>query len=52
MRETLPRKRRCQARCTATASVYNADRDWNNVYVHSDEPDPDATASADGHSWS
>jgi hypothetical protein len=38
--------------CTATASVYNAAKDWNNVYVHSNQPYRDATASADGDSWS
>lgn len=38
--------------CTATASVYNAARDENNVYVHSDRPDTDATASADSYSHS
>ena len=38
--------------CTATASVYNAERDWNNVYVHSNQPYRSATASADGYSWS
>ena len=36
--------------CTATASVYDAARDENNVYVHSNQPDTDATASADGYS--
>jgi len=38
--------------CTATASVYNAAYDENNVYVHSNQPDQDATASADGYSHS
>ncbi len=38
--------------CTATASVYYAPYDWNNVYVHSNQPYTDATASADGYSWS
>jgi hypothetical protein len=38
--------------CTATASVYYAPDDENNVYVHSNQPYTDATASADGHSWS
>jgi hypothetical protein len=38
--------------CTATATVYNAQRDWNNVYVHSNQPYRSATASADGYSWS
>jgi len=36
--------------CTATASVYNAADDENNVYVHSNQPGQDATAAADGHS--
>jgi cardiolipin synthase A/B len=38
--------------CTATASVYNAAYDENNVYVHSNQPDKDATATADGYSHS
>jgi cardiolipin synthase A/B len=38
------------ARCTATASVYNASRNENNVYVHSNQPYQDATASAAGYS--
>lgn len=38
--------------CTATASVYNASRDENNVYVHSNQPDQEATATADGYSHS
>jgi hypothetical protein len=38
--------------CTATASVYDAEYDWNNVYVNSNQPYTDATASADGYSWS
>jgi len=38
--------------CSATASVYNAYDDENNVYVHSNQPYLDATASAAGHSWS
>jgi cardiolipin synthase A/B len=40
-------------RCTATATVYNAADDENNVYVHSDEPYHKATATAGGysHSW-
>jgi hypothetical protein len=38
--------------CSATASVYNAYRDENNVYVNSNEPYRSATASADGYSWS
>jgi hypothetical protein len=40
------------ARCTATASVYDASRDENNVYVHSNQPDQEATAAADGYSHS
>ncbi len=36
--------------CTATASIYNASGDENNVYVHSDQPDQDATAAAAGYS--
>ena len=38
--------------CTATVSVYNAFSDENNVYVNSNQPYTDATASADGYSWS
>jgi cardiolipin synthase A/B len=38
--------------CKATASVYNAADDENNVYVHSDQPYQDATATADGYSHS
>jgi hypothetical protein len=38
--------------CTATASVYYAPDDENNVYVHSNQPYTDAAASADGYSWS
>lgn len=36
----------------ATASVYYAPDDENNVYVHSNQPHTDATASGGGHSWS
>ena len=43
---------RSGARCTATASVYDASRDENNVYVHSNQPDQEATAKADGYSHS
>jgi hypothetical protein len=46
------RHHRGGAWCKATASVYNAEYDWNNVYVHSNQPYTDATASADGYSWS
>jgi hypothetical protein len=38
------------ARCTATASVYDASHDENNIYVHSNEPYQDATAAAVGYS--
>lgn len=38
--------------CTATASVYDAAKDWNNVYVNSNRPDTTATARADGYSHS
>jgi cardiolipin synthase A/B len=38
--------------CKATASVYNASYNENNVYVTSNQPDEDATASADGYSFS
>jgi cardiolipin synthase len=40
------------ARCTATASVYNASDDENNVYVHSNQPYQNATATAGGYSHS
>jgi cardiolipin synthase A/B len=40
------------AKCTATASVYDASRDENNVYVHSNQRDREATATADGYSHS
>ena len=40
------------AHCTATASVYNAADDENNVYVHSNQPDTTATATAAGYSHS
>jgi cardiolipin synthase len=40
------------ASCTATASVYDAARDENNVYVHSNQSDKDATATAGGYSHS
>jgi hypothetical protein len=39
-----------RAWCTATASVYDASRNWNDVYVYSNQPDTTATATADG--WS
>ena len=38
------------AQCTATATVYNASDDENNVYVHSNQPDQEATATAAGYS--
>ena len=47
-----PSPSRSGATCTATASVYNASRDENNVYVHSNQPDQEATATADGYSHS
>jgi hypothetical protein len=40
------------ASCSATASVYSAYYDENNVYVNSNQPYTEATASADGYSWS
>ena len=36
--------------CTVTASVYDAEDDENNVYVHSNQPYQAATATADGYS--
>jgi phosphatidylserine/phosphatidylglycerophosphate/cardiolipin synthase-like enzyme len=47
-----PSPSRSGASCTATASVYNASRDENNVYVHSNQPDQEATATAAGYSHS
>jgi cardiolipin synthase A/B len=44
--------KRAGAWCRATATVYNAAADENNVYVHSNQPDTEATASADGYSHS
>ena len=38
------------ASCTATASVYNAADNENNVYVHSNQPYQNATAAAGGYS--
>ena len=38
--------------CTATAGIYNAADDQNNVYVHSNQPYQNATASADGYAHS
>ena len=36
--------------CTATASVYNADGNENDVYVHSNQPGQSATATAGKYS--
>ena len=47
-----PAASRSGARCTASASAYDASRDENNVYVHSNQPDQEATATADGYSHS
>ncbi len=47
-----PKKKASGAWCTATASVYSAARDENNVYVHSNQPYTTATARADGYSHS
>ncbi|MGO9081150.1 MAG: phospholipase D-like domain-containing protein [Streptosporangiaceae bacterium] len=44
------RRGKSGAWCRATASVYNAADDENNVYVHSNQPYQDATATADGYS--
>jgi cardiolipin synthase len=38
--------------CTATASVYNAYDDENNVYVHSNQPYQSTTATAGGYAHS
>lgn len=46
------KKKRAGAWCRATASVYNASRDWNDVYVHSNQDYRTATARADGYSHS
>jgi phosphatidylserine/phosphatidylglycerophosphate/cardiolipin synthase-like enzyme len=46
------KKKPAGAWCAATATVYNASRDWNNVYVHSDQPHKTATARAVGYSHS
>jgi phosphatidylserine/phosphatidylglycerophosphate/cardiolipin synthase-like enzyme len=43
---------RSAAWCTATASIYNAADDENNVYVHSNQRYQNATATADGYSHS
>jgi cardiolipin synthase A/B len=50
----LPKKKKKKAGawCRATATVYNASRDWNNVYVHSNQPHRTATARAAGYSHS
>lgn len=47
-----PRPAGGRARCTATASIYNAADDENNVYVHSNQPYASATAAAGGYSHS
>ena len=47
-----PRTPGSGAKCTATASVYDASRDENNVYVHSNRPDQEATATAGSYSHS
>lgn len=41
-----------RAWCKATATVYNASQDQNNVYVNSNQPHSKATARADGYSGS
>jgi cardiolipin synthase A/B len=46
------KKKKAGAWCRATATVYNAGRDWNNVYVHSNQPHRKATARAAGYSHS
>lgn len=51
-RGTPYRKKASGAWCRATASVYNASYNENNVYVHSNQPYTTATASADGYSHS
>jgi phosphatidylserine/phosphatidylglycerophosphate/cardiolipin synthase-like enzyme len=38
--------------CTATASVYDAAKDENNVYVHSNQSYREASATADGYGGS
>jgi cardiolipin synthase A/B len=47
-----PPASRSGAKCTVTATVYDASRDENNVYVHSNQSDQEATATADGYSHS
>jgi phosphatidylserine/phosphatidylglycerophosphate/cardiolipin synthase-like enzyme len=51
-RQPAPAAKGSGAWCTATATVYNSARDENNVYLHSNQPDQDATASAGGYSHS
>ena len=54
-RSAAPRPARAQtsgAKCTATARVYRAADDENNVYVHSNQPHRRATATAGGYSRS
>jgi len=43
---------RSAAWCSATATIYDAADDENNVYVDSNQPDQDATATAGGYSHS
>jgi phosphatidylserine/phosphatidylglycerophosphate/cardiolipin synthase-like enzyme len=47
-----PRAKTPGAKCTATARVYRAADDENNVYVHSNQPHRRATATAGGYSRS
>ena len=46
------KKKSSRAWCKASASVYNASYNENNVYVHSNQPHKTATARADGYSHS
>lgn len=46
------KKKSSGAWCKASASVYNASYNENNVYVHSNRPHKTATARADGYSHS
>ena len=47
-----PPASRSGAKCTATATVYDASRKENNVYVRSNQSGQEATAKADGYSGS
>jgi len=47
-----PPASRSGAKCTATATVYDASRKENNVYVRSNKSGQEATAKADGYSGS